>query len=468
MNITINVVGQKLTTNYTQIVEGSQNFVKFTFNLPTEWKEINPSACFSQEGKEPIGKLLEADTDGQTFFTYLPPEITEGKCELSLFGANNSEDGDVIGTSNCLTLTIDKKGSVDNIIESVPTPSIYKEWMDKIRDDTTSTINDAIAKAIADNTAKMQTAIKEAETAATTATNAAKEATDSATVITDNTAAIVEQASQAVEDANTAINNINSVYEQANQAVEDANTAIELAREAEGSIDRTVNNAVSEIKAFKNILVVNKLPEDAKNGDLCLYSAPNSIEAPDSGRRMYIDWNAITEYGASLLNNEEFVNSPSTSDFHLYNNEGDYIHISYGYDNDDSSVNIYVSCNFGLRTDYQSGHEYYTELSVWIKGLVNESDSVEFVLYDGNNSNFYVKHYPDTEEAVSIWNYTEENINTLPTSFDLGLWGAGEYIEISSDISQDVGLIYSPYRLMVYRDGWTRLFDPSGIPGYNV
>ena len=403
MNITINVVGQKLMTNYTQIVEGSQNFVKFTFNLPNEWKEINPSACFSQDGKAPIGKILETDTDGQTFFTYLPPEITEGKCELSLFGAKESENGDIIGTSNCLTLTIDKKGAVD-VVESQPTESIYLQWMEKVRLDTLSTIDNAV--------------------------------------------------SEAKEDIITA-------SDQAAKAVIDANAAIESAREAESITQTTVNNALESIGKAKGIPVVTELPSEAMDGDICLYSAPNSIDSSDSGGRIFIDWNAIMEYGQEWYFSE---NSDEGICYEIYDeHRTNCFNVSYSIADNGILINVFSNQYTGYSYDFEAGdyYRYTTEANFLIEGLDVGSDAMEFRIRDGINSNYIRKYYDNELLPIEfVWEYIDSDVNTLPKYLDLNFWSS--LVSIAEDETEgfvipDRGLFYSPYRLMTYRGEWVRL-----------
>ncbi len=82
MEVFINVVGQKLriATNCKTFVEGTMNFVKFTFILSEDWAGLEKKAQFIQDG-EAINRELDGNNS-----VYLPAEIHSGTFELVLRG----------------------------------------------------------------------------------------------------------------------------------------------------------------------------------------------------------------------------------------------------------------------------------------------------------------------------------------------------------------------------------------------
>ena len=74
MEVFINVVGQKLriATNCKTFVEGTMNFVKFTFILSDDWASLEKKAQFIQDG-EAINRELDGNNS-----VYLPYRI-DGK-----------------------------------------------------------------------------------------------------------------------------------------------------------------------------------------------------------------------------------------------------------------------------------------------------------------------------------------------------------------------------------------------------
>lgn len=80
MELLINVINQKLklATNLKSLVAGTQQFIKFTFNLSDEWDDLLTFAQFIQ-GENAYSQYLDSDNS-----VYLPSEIQEGVCKLAL------------------------------------------------------------------------------------------------------------------------------------------------------------------------------------------------------------------------------------------------------------------------------------------------------------------------------------------------------------------------------------------------
>jgi mRNA deadenylase 3'-5' endonuclease subunit Ccr4 len=100
MKISVNVIGQrmKLATNIKCLVSGSKQFIKFIFNMDSNWDNLLTYAQFRQNDVV-YNRYLDKDNS-----VYLPNEIIAGTCELVLCGTHNG----IRATTNCLTLTIDE------------------------------------------------------------------------------------------------------------------------------------------------------------------------------------------------------------------------------------------------------------------------------------------------------------------------------------------------------------------------
>lgn len=119
MDILVNVVNQrlKIQTNLKTYVEGTQNFIRFHFNLPSEWDNLSTFAQFGQNGTTYDAWLDEDNC------VYLPSEIVAGTCTLLLGGYNES----VIGYTNNVVLTIEENICDDNAINpDITEPLIHK------------------------------------------------------------------------------------------------------------------------------------------------------------------------------------------------------------------------------------------------------------------------------------------------------------------------------------------------------
>lgn len=124
MDILINVMNQKLkiATNMKNYVAGSQEFVRFIFNLPSEWDNLLTFAQFSQNGVS-YNQYLDEDNS-----VYLPSEIVSGTCTLTLYGSG----GNTIGTTDHLTLSIDENILVSDAQSTKISTSLYDQLVSKI------------------------------------------------------------------------------------------------------------------------------------------------------------------------------------------------------------------------------------------------------------------------------------------------------------------------------------------------
>lgn len=124
MDIFMNVLGQKLqhASGNRTFVSGSQEFVKFRFQLSDEWEGLTIFAQFIQNG---VAYNQYLDTEN---CCYLPAEIGAGTCTLLLYGSDN----EVIATTNYLTLTIDENLLISDAQSTEITQSLYQQLVTRV------------------------------------------------------------------------------------------------------------------------------------------------------------------------------------------------------------------------------------------------------------------------------------------------------------------------------------------------
>lgn len=129
MDILVNVANQKLkiATNLKSLVAGTQEFVRFVFNLTGDWDDLTTFAQFSQNGVS-YNQYLDEDNSA-----YLPSEIGVGHCTLMLYGSNQG----TIATTNYLTLSIDENILVNDANSTEISESLYTQLVTKVNALTT-------------------------------------------------------------------------------------------------------------------------------------------------------------------------------------------------------------------------------------------------------------------------------------------------------------------------------------------
>lgn len=133
MDINMKVLGQQLIvcqpdslTNFNNLVSGTQNFVKFKFELDESWTDLTIFAQFTQNSNSYNIYLDENNS------VFLPTEIENGKCGLLLYGVKDN----IIAITDCLKFKVKKNefnGSVENI---EITETLYNQLIDKINNIT--------------------------------------------------------------------------------------------------------------------------------------------------------------------------------------------------------------------------------------------------------------------------------------------------------------------------------------------
>ena len=124
MDILVNVSNQKLkiATNLKSLVAGTQEFVRFVFNLTGDWDNLMTFAQFRQDGVA-YNQYLDDDKSA-----YLPAEIGTGTCTLMLYGSNEN----TIATTNYLTLSIDENILVNDAQSTEISTSLYNQLVSKV------------------------------------------------------------------------------------------------------------------------------------------------------------------------------------------------------------------------------------------------------------------------------------------------------------------------------------------------
>lgn len=119
MDIEVSVVNQKLriATNLNNLVSGSNEFIRFVFDLTDDWYGLSPFAQFHQGGIAYNRSLDENNS------VYLPNEIGAGTCKLTLYGSSNGRTG----TTNYVTLYIDENIFVYDAIAGDGVPSAVND-----------------------------------------------------------------------------------------------------------------------------------------------------------------------------------------------------------------------------------------------------------------------------------------------------------------------------------------------------
>lgn len=136
MNVLVNVVNQKLriATNLKNMVAGSQEFIRFTFNIDGDWDDLLVFAQFVQNGVA-YNKYLDEDNS-----VYLPAEITAGRVYMLLYGTG----GNTIATTNYVSFVIkDNLYIYDEQSTDIPL-SLYQqfvEMMESINVDENGIVN---------------------------------------------------------------------------------------------------------------------------------------------------------------------------------------------------------------------------------------------------------------------------------------------------------------------------------------
>lgn len=131
MDILVNVANQrlKIAANLKNLIAGTQEFVRFVFNLDSGWDGLRVFAQFIQDGVA-YNQYLDNNNSA-----YLPPEIQAGTVNILLYGTG----GDTIATTNYLSLTLDDNILIHDAQSTEITQSLYQQLVNIVNSYTTST-----------------------------------------------------------------------------------------------------------------------------------------------------------------------------------------------------------------------------------------------------------------------------------------------------------------------------------------
>lgn len=123
MEVIVKVNGQKMLieSNSLTLAPGSQEFVKFIFDLSEDWDGLKVFAQFSQDG---VGYNIYLDEFNSV---YLPHEIMKGDCLLSLYGTGVFR----IATTCAIKLYICDNGYISDAQGVEVTQSLYQQILDE-------------------------------------------------------------------------------------------------------------------------------------------------------------------------------------------------------------------------------------------------------------------------------------------------------------------------------------------------
>ena len=147
MTIIINVIGQQIAVkgHKVPLAPHSENFIKLTFLLSSEWKNFKTFAQFRQSNNPPVNVYLDESNS-----VYVPREIKAGNFTVMLYGAGES----IIGTTNCLIFDmVDNCFSAD-AIETDLTPTLYQQLLNEFKSYLASTKVNSESATASENAAK--------------------------------------------------------------------------------------------------------------------------------------------------------------------------------------------------------------------------------------------------------------------------------------------------------------------------
>ena len=107
----------KVSTNQKTFVAGTQEFIRFVFELSDDWSSLTTFAQFQQNGHS-YNQYLDSNNS-----VYLPTEIVSGTCTLALQGNKNR----IIAKSAPLTFSIENDPVVSDAQGTNITLSLYDQ-----------------------------------------------------------------------------------------------------------------------------------------------------------------------------------------------------------------------------------------------------------------------------------------------------------------------------------------------------
>lgn len=140
MSIFVNVLGQRIyaASPIDCVADKSYEFVRFKFNLSSDWDGLTVFAQFSQAGEAHDRQLVDNEV-------CLPAEIGAGSCTLMLYGFTLNEstgDKSIIGTTNRLSFKVNQSGYITDNTTTDMSEHVYQSILDDIM--KSDTFNNAV------------------------------------------------------------------------------------------------------------------------------------------------------------------------------------------------------------------------------------------------------------------------------------------------------------------------------------
>ena len=280
MDILVDVAGQKLkiSTNLKSLVSGTQEFIRFVFNLGGDWDNLTTFAQFRQNGAA-YNQYLDENKSA-----YLPTEIQPGKCTIMLYGSG----GNTIATTNYVALTIDEHHLIVDAESTDISLSLYNQLVNRV-DSLLAEANEAATKAnsAASNADEMAEKAQNSATLADEATARAKASADSADSATSRANQAIEATNTATNKANTAANRVDESVQKAEKAAENANRSSQEAETAASAANSAADDATnSAAKATEQTEAASKATSNAQNAtDAANTAAKNATDFVNSATK---------------------------------------------------------------------------------------------------------------------------------------------------------------------------------------
>ena len=241
MTIIIDVTDQQMAVkgHKVPLAPHSENFIKLTFLLSSEWKNFKTFAQFRQSNNPPVNVYLDESNS-----VYVPREIKAGNFTVMLYGAGES----IIGTTNCLIFDmVDNCFSAD-AIETDLTPTLYQQLLNEFKSYLASTKANSESATASENAAKSYATAADAsaQSATTSANNASRSASASAKSASDAASSATASANSATASATSA----GESEQSKTQAQEYAQNAYNSAVGAESAKD-DAEDARDEIRSMR-------------------------------------------------------------------------------------------------------------------------------------------------------------------------------------------------------------------------
>jgi len=142
MDILVNVANQKLkiAANLKNLVAGTQEFIRFVYNLTGDWDGLTVFAQFIQDGVA-YNQLLDSENSA-----YLPSEIGAGTVTMMLYGSGEN----TIATTNYLTLTVDENILIQDAHSTEITRSLYDQLVSIVQQSISTPLSASTADEMTD------------------------------------------------------------------------------------------------------------------------------------------------------------------------------------------------------------------------------------------------------------------------------------------------------------------------------